>query len=242
MLAPHRIGMITPSANTAVEPITIAFTQSLPQVSVHFTRIPVSEVALDEDSDRQFTSERFEAAARLRSGRARTDRRLEWNVGIVDGNLRGTDPCAAAEWATRRSLSHLDDGAPRRPCRRNVRRYSLAVPYTRDMADAIVEDYAHHGLSCLRIPHIATGLQKTRLLRRTTSSWSCSRMRCTQTRRRSWLSVQTSPQQESSPSSNVATTFRSSTASWLPPRAPSGIAVFAAQTPLTGTAAAADLT
>ena len=40
MLAKHRIGMITPSVNTALEPLTMEMMKAVEEdVSVHFTRL-----------------------------------------------------------------------------------------------------------------------------------------------------------------------------------------------------------
>jgi maleate isomerase len=145
--------MITPSANTAVEPITIALTRDFPEVSVHFTRIPVSEVALDDASNRQFTSERFEAAGRLLA-----DARVQviaWNG--TSGSWMGSERERELAQRLRGSLGvpfltstmALHDAL----AGRGVRRYGLAVPYTRDMAEAIAADYESRGLTCVRMAY-----------------------------------------------------------------------------------------
>jgi maleate isomerase len=41
-----RLGMITPSVNTCLEPVTVAMIRELPEVSVHFTRFSVPKVTL----------------------------------------------------------------------------------------------------------------------------------------------------------------------------------------------------
>src|SRR5690242_6024670 len=66
MVAAKRIGMITPSSNTMVEPLTGAMTAHLlAALSVHYARIPVTRIALDHDSLNQFEHESMLAAARL---------------------------------------------------------------------------------------------------------------------------------------------------------------------------------
>src|SRR5689334_20553008 len=67
---PHRrrarIGMITPSSNSVLEPTTIAVTGSLyPRVSTHYTRIEVKTISLEPESLAHFGTDRFVQAARL---------------------------------------------------------------------------------------------------------------------------------------------------------------------------------
>ena len=55
MVAARRIGMITPSSNTMVEPLTSAMTAHLlDDLSVHYARIPVTRIALDQGALNQF--------------------------------------------------------------------------------------------------------------------------------------------------------------------------------------------
>jgi len=49
-----RLGMLTPSSNTALEPITCAMLNGVTDISVHFSRFRVTEIALSESSQRQF--------------------------------------------------------------------------------------------------------------------------------------------------------------------------------------------
>ena len=48
------LGMLTPSSNTALEPITSAMVAGLPNVSAHFSRFKVTEIALSSDALAQF--------------------------------------------------------------------------------------------------------------------------------------------------------------------------------------------
>lgn len=41
-----KLGMLTPSSNTALEPITSAMVSGLPNVSAHFSRFTVTEISL----------------------------------------------------------------------------------------------------------------------------------------------------------------------------------------------------
>lgn len=62
---PARIGMIVPSSNTCLEPMTARMLGGRPDVTVHSTRISVTRIALDRGSDRQFEIEAMRHAAEL---------------------------------------------------------------------------------------------------------------------------------------------------------------------------------
>src|SRR5215468_9052711 len=65
MTARKRIGMLTPSSNTVVEPLTAAMLLGVPDVSAHFSRFKVTEIAISESSDRQFSDDEILRAAAL---------------------------------------------------------------------------------------------------------------------------------------------------------------------------------
>jgi maleate isomerase len=151
MLAKYRIGMITPSVNTALEPLTTRFTRDLDEdLSVHFTRIAVSEVGLDDQSAKQFTFDTFAAAARLLvDAQAQV---IAWNgtSGSWMGAEAERDLCRRLEdmfgvrfvTSTLALLQAFSDFG--------VHRFSLAVPYASDMADRIAANYGLEGFECVR--------------------------------------------------------------------------------------------
>ncbi|HCB59657.1 MAG TPA: Asp/Glu racemase, partial [Arthrobacter bacterium] len=49
-----RIGMIVPSSNTCLEPQSYRILGDRDDVTIHFARIPVTRIALDKSSDKQF--------------------------------------------------------------------------------------------------------------------------------------------------------------------------------------------
>src|ERR1700682_5885658 len=59
------IGMLTPSSNTTLEPVTSAMVSGLPEVSAHFGRFRVTEIALSERALAQFDDEEILTAAAL---------------------------------------------------------------------------------------------------------------------------------------------------------------------------------
>ncbi|WEJ91260.1 MAG: hypothetical protein P0Y63_09620 [Klebsiella huaxiensis] len=60
-----RLGILTPSSNTALEPLTQSLIADFPEVSVHFSRFRVTEIALSDKALGQFQCEQVIEAARL---------------------------------------------------------------------------------------------------------------------------------------------------------------------------------
>src|ERR1700748_1220020 len=77
MTRPTRLGMLTPSSNTALEPITYAMLSGIANVSVHFSRFKVTEIALSEQALRQFDDSEILRAAELLA-HAKADA-IAWN-------------------------------------------------------------------------------------------------------------------------------------------------------------------
>ena len=150
-MRPIRIGMITPSSNTVLEPLTVAVTTKLhPRVTIHFTRIEVLTISLDTGSLAHFETERFAHAARLLADASMDV--IAWNgtSGAWQGLAADDDVCEAI---TRVS------GAPSTTATRaqleafrvyGIQRFALAVPYLSSVRDAIVRTYAAAGFECLR--------------------------------------------------------------------------------------------
>ncbi|WP_417251310.1 aspartate/glutamate racemase family protein [Castellaniella sp.] len=58
------LGILTPSSNTALEPLTSAIVSEVPGVSAHFARFTVTDISLDKNSLRQFDTQKILDAAR----------------------------------------------------------------------------------------------------------------------------------------------------------------------------------
>lgn len=71
------LGMLTPSSNTTLEPVTSAMLAGLPEVSAHFGRFRVTEIALSAQALGQFDDREILAAAELLS-HAKVDV-IAWN-------------------------------------------------------------------------------------------------------------------------------------------------------------------
>ncbi|MER5208519.1 GAF domain-containing protein [Streptomyces sp. NPDC002825] len=144
-----RIGMLTPSSNTCLEPVTYRLLAGAGDLaSAHFARVPVTRIALDGGSDAQFAPEPMLAAARQLAD-ARVDV-IAWNgtsgswLGVDhDRRLAAAITAETGVPATTSTLALLDACAAY-----GVTRLGLAVPYTRDVAERIVTTYAAEGLDC----------------------------------------------------------------------------------------------
>ncbi|MFC6063723.1 maleate cis-trans isomerase family protein [Streptomyces ochraceiscleroticus] len=148
MSAAVRIGMLTPSSNTCLEPVTYDLLHDSGAATAHFARVPVTRIALDSGSDAQFDPAPMLAAARQLAD-ARVDV-IAWNG--TSGSWLGVDRdralCEAitAETgvpATTSTLALLDACAAY-----GVTRLGLALPYTADVAVRIVQTYAKEGIAC----------------------------------------------------------------------------------------------
>src|SRR6266550_4667079 len=59
------LGMLTPSSNTILEPVTTAMLAGLPEVTAHFSRFKVTEIALSGPALAQFDDSEILRAAEL---------------------------------------------------------------------------------------------------------------------------------------------------------------------------------
>jgi maleate isomerase len=142
-----KIGHITPSSNTTLEPLTTLLGLLAGGcASHHFARVSVRRLTFDADANRQFERERMLAAARLLAeapldaiawnGTAGSWLGLDHDVALVDA--------IAAETGVPATTATLAMDAV---CRRgSFSRVGLVCPYTDDIAHAIGVAYARRGL------------------------------------------------------------------------------------------------
>jgi maleate isomerase len=154
MVSRIRIGILTPSSNTALEPLTTAIVAGLPDVSVHFARFTVTEIALTEAALDQFDAERMLVAARQLAD-ARVDV-IGWS-GTSAGWLgfeRDAALCRVIEKATgipaTTSVLALNELLERT----GVRRLGLVTPYLDDVQQRIVRQYVQLGIDCVGEQHL----------------------------------------------------------------------------------------
>lgn len=153
-LADTRLGMLTPSSNTVLEPVTAAMLADLPDVTAHFQRFRVLRIALDARSSGQFaTDPMLDAAEVLAEAKVQS---ICWN-GTSSGWLgfaRDRDLIARVEART---------GARGVSCvlsinailaRLGARRIALVTPYLPEIQAAIVSNYAADGVEVVAERHL----------------------------------------------------------------------------------------
>jgi maleate isomerase len=148
------IGMLTPSSNTTLEPVTSAMLAGLPEVSAHFGRFRVTEIALSERALAQFDDEQILSAAALLA-----DAKLDvigWN-GTSSGWL-GFD-------ADERLCRSITERTGIAACtsvlalneiftKTGVRRFGLVTPYRDDVQAKLVANYGGAGFECVGERHL----------------------------------------------------------------------------------------
>ncbi|ULK97051.1 aspartate/glutamate racemase family protein [Bradyrhizobium sp. I71] len=142
-----RLGMITPSSNSVLEPVTSAMLAGAPGVTAHFSRFRVTEIALAAAALNQFDASVMLPAADMLAD-AKVDA-IAWNgtsaswLGI--GRDRSLCEAIAARTgipATTSTLACID--AARALGARHV---GLVSPYTDDVQQRIAEVWAGEGVA-----------------------------------------------------------------------------------------------
>lgn len=149
------LGMLTPSSNTALEPITSAMVSGLDNVSVHFSRFRVTEISLGASALGQFDLPKILDAARLLADAQvdviawngtsagwlgfETDEALCRQITETTGIPATTSVLALNEILTRTGVTEL----------------GLVTPYLEDVQQRIVANYARMGIRCTSERHLS---------------------------------------------------------------------------------------
>lgn len=149
-----RLGMLTPSSNTVVEPVTQAIVAPLEGVTVHFSRFEVTEISLTDTALAQFEMSPFMSAAQLLA-----DARMHviaWNGtsaawrGFHEDNLlcdaiakRFATPATASMLVLNELLAATDS-----------KRFGLVTPYIDDVQSKIIANYEASGFHCVSERHL----------------------------------------------------------------------------------------
>ncbi|WP_316229446.1 aspartate/glutamate racemase family protein [Bradyrhizobium sp. SZCCHNR1070] len=151
------LGMLTPSSNTALEPITSAMVSGLPGVSAHFSRFKVTEIALSEQALAQFDNSNILRAAELLA-HAKVDV-IGWN-GTSSGWLGFEADVKLCEQITAAtgipattSMLALNEFLEQT----KVTRLGYVTPYRDDVQAKIIANYETLGIACQAERHL--GLQ-----------------------------------------------------------------------------------
>lgn len=149
-----RIGVLTPSSNTALEPLTSAMVRSLPGVSVHFSRFAVTEISLRDQSLNQFDDSNILEAARLLAD-AHVDV-ICWSGTSASwlGFEKDRQLCARITEATgipaTTSVLALNDLL----VAQGARTLGLVSPYVDDVQQKIIANYRGIGIGCIAEQHL----------------------------------------------------------------------------------------
>lgn len=148
------IGVLTPSSNTALEPLTSAMVSAVPGASAHFSRFSVTEISLREASLRQFDDHKILDAARLLA-EARVDvicwsgTSASWLGFDTDRQLcaRITEATGIAATTSVLALNEL-------LAAQGARTLGLVSPYVQNVQQRIVANYAGIGIDCVDERHL----------------------------------------------------------------------------------------
>jgi maleate isomerase len=151
------LGMLTPSSNTALEPLTQRMLAGLPEVTAHFSRFPVTEIALSPGALAQFDDAPILRAAELLA-HAKVSA-IAWNgtssgwLGFeADHRLCARITAATGIPATTSMLALNDLLAAR-----GARSVGFVTPYLEAVQKRIVANYEALGFACCGDRHL--GLQ-----------------------------------------------------------------------------------
>ncbi len=148
------IAMLTPSSNTVVEPYTSALAWPLfPEVTVHFGRFRVRRIALDSESNQQFTLDPiFQAVDLLMDAKPDV---IAWNGTSASwlGFHTDTELCAAisARFGVRATSAVLSLNEIL--SRLGARTLGLVSPYTDDVQQKIIANYRTIGIDTVSERH-----------------------------------------------------------------------------------------
>jgi maleate isomerase len=154
MSRPLRIGVLTPSSNTALEPLTSALAACVPGCSAHFSRFKVTEISLSPGALGQFDDSKILAAADLLadarvdvigwSGTAAGWRGFDTDRVLVERIRERTGiPATTAVLALNELLAI-----------KGITRLALVTPYTADVQQRIVDNYRALGIDVVAERHL----------------------------------------------------------------------------------------
>ena len=149
-----RLGMLTPSSNTVLEPVTYSMLAGLPDVSAHFGRFKVTQIALSDQALGQFDDSQILQAAELLA-HAKVDV-IAWNgtsaswIGFEsDERLCERITAATGIPACTTVLAYREIFR-----RQGIRRVGLVNPYNDDVQRRIQANWGAAGFDCTVERHL----------------------------------------------------------------------------------------
>ncbi|WP_205820963.1 maleate cis-trans isomerase family protein [Methylobacterium nonmethylotrophicum] len=148
-----RLGMLTPSSNTRLEPATAALLRDADGITAHFSRFRVTEITLSAAGLGQFDEAPILAASRLLAD-AKVDA-IAWNGTSAAwlGFPRDEALCARITDATGIPAATAVLGFREAFTRVAIRRVGLVTPYTGDVQEKIRANWGAAGFDCTAERH-----------------------------------------------------------------------------------------
>lgn len=148
-----RVGMITPSSNTVLEPMSARILAGLPGVSAHVARLRVTTISTDGDALAQFAPEAFDPAASLLAD-AKVDV-MGWNGTSPAWMGFDGDAQLAAALAERYAVATTSAvmAVNRLLGLFGARRIAFVTPYVDDIQARILKVYRGAGFECVAERH-----------------------------------------------------------------------------------------
>jgi maleate isomerase len=148
------LGMLTPSSNTVLEPVTSAIVSSLSEVSAHFGRFRVTEISLQEQALQQFdTTPLVEAAQLLADAKVNA---IAWN-GTSAGWLgfeADVQLCQQITEVTKIPVTTSVLALLEILRDRQITKFALVTPYLTDVQERIIVNFAEAGFHCIAEQHL----------------------------------------------------------------------------------------
>jgi len=150
------LGMLTPSSNTVLEPISNAMVAGIPNVSVHFARCPVTEISLDKKALGQFDLQPMLDAASLLAdahvqsicwnGTSAGWLGLDTDLSLCDAIRHRTGIAATSSVIALDEIFRIT----------GVKKYALVTPYLHRIQEQILVNFAKEGFECVAERHLNT--------------------------------------------------------------------------------------
>ena len=148
------LGMLTPSSNTALEPMTSAILHDLPDVTAHFGRFSVTEISMNNMALGQFENQPImDASILLADARVHA---ISWNgtssgwLGFDADRKLCEEITSANGIPTSTSVLALNEIFEQT----GVKRFGLVTPYLDEIQEKIIENYASEGFECVSERHL----------------------------------------------------------------------------------------
>ena len=148
------IGMLTPSSNTILEPITSRILNQIPHVTAHYSRFTVTEISSNPNALNQFDNTKIVNAAKLLAD-AKVNS-IAWN-GTSAGWL-GFDAdrklCLEIKEATGIETTTSVLALAEIFTLKKIKKFGLVTPYLDDIQQKIIHNSKKEGFDCIAEKHL----------------------------------------------------------------------------------------